>query len=248
MFEICNDKTYFLAETTAKNKTIEITLVKDSHGNLLNEHEIKLDLCRAVLELQRGGYIVTKVRALDYDIENVVDVFHLPEFEEARENPMPDIVSGVISSNFDSGASFYLPCKVNKKTREVFDVEVPAQPCDDDSFNNATVKVDGVDRRLLNLTDIVSEYDSDDYDGVLDALYHVQAKNDYWENDGESLTELIHKYRWYILKDALMQRGRDAVTDFIGTDISSSEFSRVLDETEMVMPDETFEKFWEKYI
>lgn len=43
-------------------------------------------------------------------------------------------------------------------------------------------------------------------------------------------------------------RGRDAVTDFIGTDISSSEFSRVLDETEMVMPDETFEKFWEKYI
>lgn len=248
MFEICNDKTYFLAETTAKNKTIEITLVKDSHGNLLNEHEIKLDLCRAVLELQRGGYIVTKVRALDYDIENVVDVFHLPEFEEARENPMPDIVSGVISSNFDSGASFYLPCKVNKKTREVFAVEVPAQPCDDDSFNNATVKVDGVDRRLLNLTDIVSEYDSDDYDGVLDALYHVQAKNDYWENDGESLTELIHKYRWYILKDALMQRGRDAVTDFIGTDISSSEFSRVLDETEMVMPDETFEKFWEMSI
>lgn len=175
-------------------------------------------------------------------------MFHLPEFEEARENPMPDIVSGVITSNFDSGASFYLPCKVNKKTREVFAVEVPAQPCDDDSFNNATVKVDGVDRRLLNLTDIVSEYDSDDYDGVLDALYRVQAKNDYWENDGESLTELIHKYRWYILKDALMQRGRDAVTDFIGTDISSSEFSRVLDETEMVMPDETFEKFWEKYI
>ena len=86
MFEICNDKTYFLAETTAKNKTIEITLVKDGHGSLLNEHEIKLDLCRAVLELQRGGYIVTKVRALDYDIENVVDVFHLPEFEEAREN------------------------------------------------------------------------------------------------------------------------------------------------------------------
>lgn len=55
-------------------------------------------------------------------------------------------------------------------------------------------------------------------------------------------------FRQNILKDALMQRGRDAVTDFIGTDISSSEFSRVLDETEMVMPDETFEKFWEKYI
>ena len=84
MFEICNDKTYFLAETTAKNKTIEITLVKDSHGSLLNEHEIKLDLCRAVLELQRSGYIVTKVRALDYDIENVVDVFHLRRLAKTR--------------------------------------------------------------------------------------------------------------------------------------------------------------------
>ena len=29
MFEICNDKTYFLAETTTKNKTIEITLARD---------------------------------------------------------------------------------------------------------------------------------------------------------------------------------------------------------------------------
>ena len=29
MFKICNDKTYFLAETTTKNKTIEITLARD---------------------------------------------------------------------------------------------------------------------------------------------------------------------------------------------------------------------------
>lgn len=89
MFEICNDKTYFLAETTAKNKTIEIILVKDSNGNLLDEHEIKLDLCRAVLELQRSGYIVTKVRALDYDIENVVDVFHLPSLRRLARTRCP---------------------------------------------------------------------------------------------------------------------------------------------------------------
>lgn len=249
MFEISNEKTYYLVETTAKNKTIEISLVKDSYGHLLNKHEIKLDLCRAVLELQRGGYVVTKVRALDYDVEDVVDVFHLPEFEEARENPMPDIVSGVVTSNFASGASFCLPCKVNKKTREVFALEVPAHPCDNDSFSNATVNVDGVDHRLLNLSDIIGEFYSDDYDGILDALYHVQATNDYWESDDDaSLTELIHKYRWKILKDALMKRGRDAVTDFVGTDVSSSEFSRVLDETEMVMLPDKFERFWEKYI
>ena len=33
-------------------------------------------------------------------------------------------------------------------------------------------------------------------------------------------------YRWYILKDALMQRGRDAVTDFIGTDIKGARMWR----------------------
>lgn len=248
MFEINNEKTYYLVETTAKNKTIEISLVKDSYGHLLNKHEIKLDLCRAVLELQRGGYVITKVRALDYDVEDVVDVFHLPEFEEARENPMSDIVSGVVTSNFASGASFCLPCKVNKKTREVFALEVPACPCDNDSFSNATVNVDGADHRLLNLGDIVGEFYSDDYDGILDALYHVQATNDYWESDDGLLPELIHKYRWKILKDAMMKRGRDAVTDFVGTDVSSSEFSRVLDETEMVMLPDKFERFWEKYI
>ena len=40
MFEINNEKTYYLVETTAKNKTIEISLVKDSYGHLLNMHEI----------------------------------------------------------------------------------------------------------------------------------------------------------------------------------------------------------------
>lgn len=105
-----------------------------------------------------------------------------------------------------------------------------------------------IDRIVGELTDGTRLYIYNEKRGGYYVNYRVQAKNDYWENDGESLTELIHKYRWYILKDALMQRGRDAVTDFIGTDISSSEFSRVLNETEMVMPDETFEKFWEKYI
>ena len=51
-----------------------------------------------------------------------------------------------------------------------------------------------------------------------------------------------------ILKNALMQRGHEAVADFVGTDISSDTYDRVMDETEAQMPDEEFERFWEKYI
>lgn len=36
--------------------------------------------------------------------------------------------------------------------------------------------------------------------------------------------------------------------DFVGTDISSDTYDRVMDETEAQMPDEEFERFWEKYI
>ena len=56
------------------------------------------------------------------------------------------------------------------------------------------------------------------------------------------------KCRWAILKDAIQKRGHEAVADFVGTDISSDTYDRVMDETEAQMPDEEFERFWEKYI
>lgn len=59
---------------------------------------------------------------------------------------------------------------------------------------------------------------------------------------------VIHECRWAILKDAIQKRGHEAVADFVGTDISSDTYDRVMDETEAQMPDEEFERFWEKYI
>lgn len=70
-----------------------------------------------------------------------------------------------------------------------------------------------------------------------------------WEaHDDKSLTDAIHECRWAILKDAIQRRGCEAVADFVGTDISSDTYDRVMDETEAQMPDEEFERFWEKYI
>lgn len=77
----------------------------------------------------------------------------------------------------------------------------------------------------------------------------IQQTGEYWQPDGnKTLDDAIHECRWAILKDAIQKRGHEAVADFVGTDISSDTYDRVMDETEAQMPDEEFERFWEKYI
>lgn len=91
--------------------------------------------------------------------------------------------------------------------------------------------------------------DENDVDDALDEFYRIQQTGEYWEaHDGKSLTDAIHECRWAILKDAIQKRGHETVADFVGTDISSDTYDRVMDETEAQMPDEEFERFWEKYI
>ena len=48
MFKIHNDKVYFVAETPNINKVIEIFLPKDDRGTIMDSHEIRVDLCRAI--------------------------------------------------------------------------------------------------------------------------------------------------------------------------------------------------------
>lgn len=216
MFKIHNDKVYFVAETPDINKVIEIFLPKDDHGTIMDSHEIRVDLCRAVIHMEKKGIRVLKVRNIEDTNKASIDVWHMPEYQEAAESPASDVVDACIESNFDSGATFNLPCKANLKTREVFAIKCGACPNDDDA---------------------------------LDELYRIQQKGEYWEAyEGKSLTDAIHEFRWAILKDAIQKRGHEAVADFVGTDISSDAYDRVMDETETQMPNEEFERFWEKYI
>lgn len=151
-----------------------------------------------------------------------------------------------IESCFDSGAMFNLPCKANRKTHEVFAVECCASPDNDDSFSYAEVKINGKDYPINFIDDILLENNVDD---ALDELYRIQQTGEYWQPDGnKTLDDAIHECRWAILKDAIQKRGHEAVADFVGTDISSDTYDRVMDETEAQMPDEEFERFWEKYI
>lgn len=246
MFKIHDDKVYFVAETPDINKVIEIFLPKDDRGTIMDSHEIRVDLCRAVIHMGKKGVRVLKVRNIEDTNKASIDIWHMPEYQEAAESPVSDVVNACIESCFDSGAMFNLPCKANRKTHEVFAVECCASPDDDDSFSYAEVKINGKDYPINFIDDILLENNVDD---ALDEFYRIQQTGEYWQPDGnKTLDDAIHECRWAILKDAIQKRGHEAVADFVGTDISSDTYDRVMDETEAQMPDEEFEHFWEKYI
>lgn len=246
MFKIHDDKVYFVAETPNINKVIEIFLPKDDRGTIMDSHEIRVDLCRSVIHMEKKGVRVLKVRNIEDTNKASIDIWHMPEYQEAAESPVSDVVNACIESCFDSGAMFNLPCKANRKTHEVFAVECCASPDDDDSFSHADVEIDGQSYPLNFVSDIMDE---NDVNNALDEFYRIQQTGEFWKaHDGKSLTDAIHECRWAILKDAIQKRGHEAVADFVGTDISSDTYDRVMDETEAQMPDEEFERFWEKYI
>lgn len=137
MFKIHDDKVYFVAETPDINKVIEIFLPKDDRGTIMDSHEIRVDLCRAVIHMEKKGVRVLKVRNIEDTNKASIDIWHMPEYQEAAESPVSDVVNACIESCFDSGAMFNLPCKANRKTHEVFAVECCASPDDDDSFSYA---------------------------------------------------------------------------------------------------------------
>lgn len=145
MFKIYDDKVYFVAETPDINKVIEIFLPKDDRGTIMDSHEIRVDLCRAIRKLQHDGYTIMKVYPAMGDRRESIDVLSMPEFIQSAKCPNNDVEEAVVFSYFESGATFQLPCKVNKETHEIFDVTCAAMPCDDDCFSYAEVKINGKD-------------------------------------------------------------------------------------------------------
>lgn len=135
MFKICNDKTYYVVQTTSEDVVVEIYTKKDGRGSGISLHEMHLDLCRAIRKLQHDGYTIMKVYPAMGDRRESIDVLSMPEFIQSAKCPDNDVEEAVVFSYFESGATFQLPCKVNKKTHEIFDVTCAAMPCDDDCFS-----------------------------------------------------------------------------------------------------------------
>ena len=108
MFKIHDDKVYFVAETPNINKVIEIFLPKDDRGTIMDSHEIRVDLCRAVIHMEKKGVRVLKVRNIEDTSKASIDIWHMPEYQEAAESPVSDVVNACNESCFDSGAKFLL--------------------------------------------------------------------------------------------------------------------------------------------
>lgn len=247
MYKIDGSKQYFNVVTNNGTTTVEIPTIKSGSGDVMNRSEILTELSRAVIKIEReqGTAIRSVYRAGDGDHRSF-DLKAMSEYEEAVKNPDSEVIEAVLVSHWESGAAFEIPCTVNIKTREVFKPTLYAHPCDDDCFSYEEVKINGKDYPVNFIDDILLENNVDD---ALDEFYRIQQTGEYWQPDGnKTLDDAIHECRWAILKNALMQRGHDAVADFIGTDVSSDSYERLLDETEAQMPSEEFEKFWEKYI
>lgn len=213
MFKIHDDKVYFVAETPDINKVIEIFLPKDDRGTIMDSHEIRVDLCRAVIHMEKKGVRVLKVRNIEDTNKASIDIWHMPEYQEAAESPVSDVVNACIESCFDSGAMFNLPCKANRKTHEVFAVECCASPDDDDSFSYAEVKINGKDYPINFIDDILLENNVDD---ALDEFYRIQQTGEYWQPDGnktlDSSPQERHDYVVYKMhEDILNQRYHESV-------------------------------------
>lgn len=178
MFKIHDDKVYFVAETPDINKVIEIFLPKDDRGTIMDSHEIRVDLCRAVIHMEKKGVRVLKVRNIEDTNKASIDIWHMPEYQEAAESPVSDVVNACIESCFDSGAMFNLPCKANRKTHEVFAVECCASPDDDDSFSYAEVKINGKYYPINFIDDILLENNVDDFD-----TKEILGASPYWRSD-----------------------------------------------------------------
>lgn len=96
MFKIHDDKVYFVAETPNINKVIEIFLPKDDRGTIMDSHEIRVDLCRAVIHMEKKGVRVLKVRNIEDTNKASIDIWHMPEYQEAAESPVSDVVNAGI--------------------------------------------------------------------------------------------------------------------------------------------------------
>lgn len=79
MFKICNDKTYYVVQTTSEDVVVEIYTKKDGRGSDISLHEMHLDLCRAIRKLQHDGYTIMKVYPAMGDRRESIDVLSMPD-------------------------------------------------------------------------------------------------------------------------------------------------------------------------
>ena len=186
MYQLQNiDYLYRISTMTGLSKLVTIQADRNLH-DLNDKHFVMLNLCRAIVNYANEGHVISAVYELEPDgTSKRVAYRGLPEYQEALKDPEPDVIVAKFATNFSSGASFASQCRVNQKSREVFDIEASGTPSDNDDISEHLVSLDDGEHwhQVHCIDDILDEYD-DDIDNALDALYSIEAHGDidgdYW--------------------------------------------------------------------
>lgn len=143
MYQLQNiDYLYRISTMTGLSKLVTIQADRNLH-DLNDKHFVMLNLCRAIVNYANEGHVISAVYELEPDgTSKRVAYRGLPEYQEALKDPEPDVIVAKFATNFSSGASFASQCRVNQKSREVFNIEASGTPSDNDDISERLVSLD----------------------------------------------------------------------------------------------------------
>lgn len=189
MYEIIPvDGRLFAVNTTTKTCYVRVMV-----DTIANKADLMLELCRAIVRIERAGAIVTSVQEVTADGHRPrVSYRQSREYKQAQKEPKRDVVPAIYVSYWSSGAVFRAPCRVDMVTREVFDIQSAGHPCDDDDCYNETVEINEEEIPVYCIDEICDL----NADSPLEELTEIKENNSYWRScDGRKLDEEIKKYQ-----------------------------------------------------
>ena len=152
------------------NTTTTAYIVHISTKTVEDQQQTMAELCRAIVQIERNGAIVTSVQKIYPDGHRPRVAFRrLPEYKKAKMEPTPDIIDATYASYWSSGAIFRAPCKVDLITREILDVLSVGSAADDDDCNEECIVINDTHYDVVNLDELV-ELDGD----IEEALQRIQ--------------------------------------------------------------------------
>lgn len=174
------------------NTTTTSYIVHVSASQGYDASAVMLNLCRAIVKIERGGSIVTSVQKAYPDGHRPRVAFRQSkEYKAAKKELAPVFANAFYITRWNSGAKFKAPCKVNLTTREIFDVQDVGSPNNDDDCYAESVEIGGVEHGAVNIDELIEL----DVENLEERLGDIQ--NDatvYWLSEsGRQLADEVAK-------------------------------------------------------
>lgn len=171
----------FRVNTTTQSHIVYVK--SDEKENIL------LDLCRAIVKIERSGDIVTSVQELSEDGRHPRVAFrNTKEYRKAKQEPEVEIIDGTFVSFWTSGTEFHASCKINALTHEVTDIGYAGVPAEDDVLEGEGIKIGELDAPVYDL-DAFIELESEPEE-LLKSLKQIQS-NFWYSGTGRNLEKEI---------------------------------------------------------